>query len=1006
MNKYNLDVCLPDGIKCVTNTTQAHNSTKYEIVLTAERDLELSEQSVKLGFLHSVNKSVIMTHQLSVSHTALPFAFPAVAALGDGFGICIVADYYKTSIPLRFVNADVNGICLVNEQTQLKKGESLKCTLYFAQINTDSLFDLVGNCAEILLENIPYWRNEFSVQQGQNVQSYFEASLGLVSNLMDKRAIVRDGTGTFNPYGYHEIGAYSESFACLDVAKGMYRFALSNGLKGPTDYIRNQVRHLCDTSAAHPWIADCHNAKGFFHHAWGAIPQDSGVASDIKRDDLFSDYDGHEEGPNLLSTFKYFDRVNLLGEMAILENDGVITEGFLKVLPFVESLRNDDFTQPVTYDLDTHKPVTGNTDGGSGGAEALYALIQFNAYKITGEDYHLEYALSSVDAANKLDYDRMFSMRCAPKPIAIGALVRANVFAYLHTGKTEYLQHARRVAQGIFSFYYLNPHPYAFFSPVGFGYACAQERWEAFREMEESLWLMVPYLEYCNDMSVFRLYALNKQSALAALPINGNPYGNLQRDYESFGGEYIPYEFSTGHIGDNPGLCGGSQSDRRQIKEIYGSGELFLANLMYENFARSYNKFVSVICTNCYNTLPRDNYAFRVFNSSTCDQSAIIDFRTEKGLYILKIGDLCCTLSSEQLAQGVVLTFPVGITSVVLSKISDRLIAVSEQKLAQKVNLTRLSDNIVLSWQNVECDFYIITDKTELGGNVYKVQSNDLQLTVDGELHHVFSVVGISGNCTKVFDSVQITPQKRTFDYKFDFETCADLQCSGFDCVTDGHCLMFYRTSLQTDTGIAQFAFNGSAGSLLELAVGAVNNGTKYTVSLLRNGTETVLATAEFPQNFVFRLDEDGQATIKISAVSSQGLGLSVTQMQVCKLQAVSNSPVLKLKRTENGVKANLLGNYRYAVVAVGDMAHSDVFQILVDGIPAFSSQERQFAKKVDRSNRGVFKVPLKDDSKEIRIVTERPSDKFVKAIRLTQSDGYPILTHYFDKDDEENFYD
>ena len=87
-------------------------------------------------------------------------------------------------------------------------------------------------------------------------------------------------------------------------------------------------------------------------------------------------------------------------------------------------------------------------------------------------------------------------------------------------------------------------------------------------------------------------------------------------------------------------------------------------------------------------------------------------------------------------------------------------------------------------------------------------------------------------------------------------------------------------------------------------------------------------------------------------------------------------------------------------------MAHSDVFQILVDGIPAFSSQERQFAKKVDRSNRGVFKVPLKDDSKEIRIVTEHPSDKFVKAIRLTQSDGYPVLTHYFDKDDEENFYD
>ncbi len=1009
MDTKHFKIQIPQEITCDKKIEKYSEVTKIILQLTAQCDVLLQQSVIKVGYCGEIFKSVILTHQLSVCRTALPFAFPAMSVLiNDGQGAILVADYFKTSLPLRFVenNFDSSGwVALVNDETQLKKGDVLHCELFYSEYKADDLFTLIGKCADIVFKYLPYWKKEFADFGGQNVSSYKEASLGLVSNLMDKRAVVRDGTGTFNPYAYHEIGAYSESFACMDVAKGFYRFAVSNRLDGPLDYIRKELYRLCDTDAKHPWIADCHNTKGFFHFAWGAIPQDSGVDANISREDLFSDYCGHEEGANLLSTFKYFDRVNLLGEMAIVENDSVIKEAFLKVLPFTESLRNEDFTQPVTYDLDSHLPATGNSDGGSAGGEALYALIQFNAYLLTKQQYHLDFALNSLNMANKLDFDRMYSMRCAPKPIAIGALVRANVFAYEITGKQEYLDCAKKVYKGIFAFYYINPHPYSFFSAMGFGYACAQERWEAFREMEETLWLTLPLLKYCNDLSIFRLYALNRQNAISALPINGNPYGNLQRDYESFGGEFVPFEFSTGHIGDNPGLCGGSQSDRRQIKEIYGSGELFLAEMMYENYCRSHNAAVTVININCCVNLPQSNFEFKVFNCCESNQSAVLDFNLPNGVYKITLNGQKRLVLSEILTKGVKFDFSSGLSTLTVTR-QQAEISVCKETTQIQPKVERSLDELKLTWQGC-CDFYVVTDKTDLSVNVYKVDCTSIKMLTDSELRHTITVEGVCENKVVVYRQVEVSALKKEIEYEFDFESLSDLSYQGLDCISDGHSLMFYRHGLADNC--AEIVFNigkVNKGSVLELQIGAINNGTVYSVKTLCNDVErTIAQNVENAEYFAITLETDGKMQLIIAVDTTAGLGLSVLRLNVSKVYSTEKSVVLNLQKTDGGVKA-VLDDYRYAVVAVGDMCQSDKFRILVDGNVSFGNIEKKFLNKVDRCNRGVFKVPLPIGAKKLEVLTDHPSNNFVKAIRLTQSAAYPIFTQYFDEEDVRKFYD
>ena len=1000
----------PKELLCEKTSEKISDVTKITLRFTALQDVRLPQDAIKAGYFGRVFKSLVCTHQTSVVRVPLPFAFPAAAVLrNDGTGAFWVADYFQTSLPLRFVlkNDNEGWVAAVNDKTELSKNDTIGCALYYGECKANSLFDLIGKCADCLFEFLPYWKRDFLGFGGQNVSSYKQASLGLVSNLMDKRAVVRDGTGTFNPYAYHEIGAYSESFACMDVSKGFYRFAASNGLNGPLNYIRNQIYRICDTDAKHPWIADCHNTKGFFRFAWGAIPQDSGVDADIERADLFSDYCGHEEGPNLLSTFKYFDRVNLLGEMALVEGDEVIKKAFLKVLPFAESLRNEDFSQPVTYDLDSHLPVTGNSDGGSAGGEALYALIQFNAYRLTNLQYHLDYALKSLRVANTLDFDRMYSMRCAPKPIAIGALVRANVYAYEVTGEKSYLEHARKVAKGIFAFYYLNPHPYCFFSTIGFGYACAQERWEAFREMEETLWLALPFLKYCDDPSLFRLYALNKQNALSALPINGNPYGNMQRDYESFGGEFVPFEFSTGHIGDNPGLCGGSQSDKRQIKEIYGSGELFLAEMMYENYCRSYNPLVTAINLDCCDKLPNNDFKFAVFNASSTVQTAVLDFDVPKGTYSLNINGEEKTVSSEMLAMGLKRNFDVGLTTLTLTKQNGECGELLREYRNERPDVQQELDEVYVKWQG-DCDFYVVTDKTELSSSVYKTEDTSATISVDSELKHTITVTGVCLGKIVQYRPTELSALRKQVFYEFDFENLSGLKYSGFDCVSDGHSLMFYRAELAKACAEAVFQIGSvSQNSLLEFQVGAVNNGTVYDVKLFCDGKETIVAQSlSVPRYFVLPINSCSDLRLVISAKTTAGLGLSVLKMGVVRAVETNDSAVLALQKINGGVRAEILGGYRYAVVAVGDMARCGKFKILIDGIPAYNNMEKKYIEKANRSNRGVFKVPLPKNAKILEVLTDCPTENFVKAVRLTQSCSYPVFTHYFDKEDVRAFYD
>lgn len=1001
-----LIISVPEGIKYATKQIVIGGVTKYVVTISSDSTVTLSEGAIKIGYFGFVKDSLVMTHMPEISNCDLPFAFPAFCAKVNAGGVYFVVDYYKTSVELRKVIASQGEnawVSLTNACATLGKNKKLSAVLYLGETQSDSLSDLIGNCAQTLLETESYLKREYAVVGGQTVDSYKQACVGLVSNLMDKRAVVNDGIGTFNPYGYHEIGAYSESFACMDVAKGMYRFALSNDLYGPLEYIKKEVYKLCDASLKHPWIADCHNTHGFFHFAWGSIPQDSGVAADIPRDDLFSDYCGHEEGENLLSTFKYFDRVNILGEIALLQNDSVIKDGFLRTLPFVETLRNEDFSQPVSYDLDTHVPVTGNYDGGSAGGAALYALINFNAYRLTNDERYLDFALRSVKAANKLDYDHMFSMRCAPKPIAVAAVVRANVYAYQFTGESEYLYNAERVAQGIFASYYLSPHPYCYFSTVGFGYACAKERWEAFREMEETLWLLSPFMKYTDNEALFTLYLLNKQSALRALPINGNPYGNLEREYESFGGEYIPFEFSTGHVGDNPPQEGGSQSDKRQIKEIYGSGELFLAELMYENYARTNQPHILILCVDCDITLPKNQFVFKVFNPRK-QTYALATFNVPKGNYELMYGNQKLTFSDKTLAIGVKLSVQRGVTQLTLKRTSKPKHELVEKKEEDTVAATQIGNEVCLKWRKqIGAQFYKVICCTEIGKKTHLTTNQEISIVIDSELTTEIEVLAIT-KC-----SIVTVGKKTLRGYKKLYESSlVDLLndstkviTSNFDVVSDGHTLMFYRKELCKNKGRILFDLGNIRGNYyFEIQIGSVNNGVHYTITVSDGKDRFVTQNINDARYFCSEMTFDGHVTVCLDVRSDAGLGLSVTKLSLYKTVCCGN-PVLPLRMIKNGVRAEIKENFYYAVVVITKI--DKAFEILLDGEPTYGLTELRFFDKVNRQNRGIYKIPLKNGAKTIEIKGIGGGVE-VKCVRLTQFYDYPLLTDYLDLSDERKF--
>ena len=144
----------------------------------------------------------------------------------------------------------------------------------------------------------------------------------------------------------------------------------------------------------------------------------------------------------------------------------------------------------------------------------------------------------------------------------------------------------------------------------------------------------------------------------------------------------------------------------------------------------------------------------------------------------------------------------------------------------------------------------------------------------------------------------------------------------------------------------------------------------------------------------------DGHVTVCLDVRSDAGLGLSVTMLSLYKTVCCGN-PVLPLRMIKNGVRAEIKENFYYAVVVITKI--DKAFEILLDGEPTYGLTELRFFDKVNRQNRGIYKIPLKNGAKTIEIKGIGGGVE-VKCVRLTQFYDYPLLTDYLDLSDERKF--
>jgi len=630
----------------------------------AEGQLGFSLRSIEGSF--DFERGYIATRSSREDQVTLPYAFPAMYGELSGrdadVQYSIVVNRDNTSdvfnhIRRKFIK-NVYEIGVISSNAILKANEeyTYEDYLLFNAKNDTNMYDLIAASEQQLMHisNISYVAATNPGNRQAN--SYNPVVQGLYYDLMDQRSGYDKFLGGMSPYAYYETGgSWGEAFAALDVLKGMMRYAIwldnEEVIEKTTEMIRDFV---IEHDGNRQWIVPYsgENAKS-----------DEFFLNNQYVNGNFGQNDAGEETGNIpgISTWKYYDRVNNLGELAVLTQDPEIIAGYMSLIPFIRTLNNDDYFQPVAYFYDTREPATGIEGGGSAGGTAMWGYTQLLAYELAGEDdplkeTYLEDAKGALDRAYNLGFHQMYGMRTDLKPTAIGWTVKGSVKLYELTKDERFLEQAETIANGIYHFYYLQTNPETYFPTYGFGYADSRERWEAYLEMSTSLWLMSNLLPYTENTDLLQLFYNASQTHLWSLPINGYPYGNVSRTLDSLDALYIPYEFSTGVLGDNPAHDGGSQSEMRQVKQIYGSGEVFLQHQMFDAWGQSMDREVLLINTSsAHGDLKIDEQTFKVFNASIEQKDTVLYFsKMPEGMYEVKYQDvLLGTYASSNLKYGI-----------------------------------------------------------------------------------------------------------------------------------------------------------------------------------------------------------------------------------------------------------------------------------------------------------------------------------------------------------------
>ncbi len=574
---------------------------KRDIVIDLNCDNVIAEYQI--GFTLRTVEDVftrkdgaIATKNNSVASAEIPYANPAIYAqfYGDNFTVDAVniVDYNSTDFAVNYFRlrqvSDVFELGACSGSKTFSSGETVQLHDYWyfeGQTNND-IYDVIGIMSKQTSLVTPMSFENLAHQGNLNAETFEELSRGLYRDLQDDRCFIN---GAYIPYGYST--GWSESFASFDVLKGVVRYAkqikndeMYNKAMAMVKYI------LCDSS----WVTqyDGANAKAGEYFLYQSYDGKYSANSS-----------GEETGTTPgISTWKYYDMMANIGEIALFTQDQDVINGFIRLMPFFNTLVLDNYNQPVAWFYSTRKPATGSEDGGSGGAAAIWGYVHLMASQLTDNQAQKtkwqQDGLASLEHANSLSFFKMHSIRIAVKSVSIGWAVRGNIYAYNITNDTKYLDSAKHIAQGLMTFYYINNNPYTFFTSYGYSYACTRERWEAYFETANALWLITDVMDYlADDNAILDMYYASSRSHQWFFPINATPYGNYTGPLDSIDGHYIPFEFGTGVLGDDPGNEGGSQALLRQTKEIYGCGETFLEYLMFEAYGKAVDSRLLTLCT-------------------------------------------------------------------------------------------------------------------------------------------------------------------------------------------------------------------------------------------------------------------------------------------------------------------------------------------------------------------------------------------------------------------------
>ena len=614
----------------------------------------------------------ILSRKNSDEQYSLPYSFPAIAGkltkISDANAVYTymnVVDYYNTADCFKTARRRVGLNGFFEEGILSSEG-----TIYSGVDNTfiervcvrtgnnDSFYDLIydaryeyGQIYNLDVATL------VETNSNMNVYDWDEAAYGATYDLIDSRGRpLGDELGTWGPYGYQNGG--SESFGAMNILKGMIRYAKATADQELYDFA---MKFLLQMVTPDPIYGKCY-----------VMPRSKEQALAQYGDDYFFFLGCYGNSYSYVDTyvssdavnfgaFKYYSRVLQLGELALLTDNIALKNAYLNLMVLVKKLRLDDFSQPVEWGHDG-LPKLDYENGGSSGAEAMWAYCMYLGAQITDsideKAEYLEFMQKATDLANKQGFARSSSLRDAPKPETSGYLARVNILLYQRTKNKEYLNYALTAAQGIYFFYFHNSHPYTYFQTVGYGYACAHERWEAFMEMVESLELLVPIFEYTNDPLLYELFMTLRESALSTLPVNGYPEGVLGGHSDWLDALYVPFEQPTGVLGDNGLQDGGAASYRRWSKEQYGMGEIYLGSLMYSTQGKAADPKVLVLnYTSTWLHCSRIENDYKIYNFGESGNKIVAFPNYDNGVYSLVVnGEVKGNYTAEQLRNGISLT--------------------------------------------------------------------------------------------------------------------------------------------------------------------------------------------------------------------------------------------------------------------------------------------------------------------------------------------------------------